>query len=1192
MKRKLASLLTFLTFAGLAPGSSSSFAATLYTTTVLEDQPVAYWHFDEADGNATQQAPVGAAPVTTENDLIPNDSAARVNHATLGTGLRLGQAADFAGSGFFRAPTLRAAQSTLAGAWAIELWFQSQAENAATYLANFGPTGGDNSPAVIYGFNPEYLEIYAGGGGRTGTTGPALNDQSWHHLLFVYYGDGTDGVAPRLDAYLDGNAFPYLDAVSKRLNLTSLIVGAALAGGQNAFTGRLDELAVYDLSHLPDETAIETHVTQLVSTHMASAAAASGEPYANVVLAHQPSLYWNFDETEGSAKQLAPITFPTPDNTLNDLVAAGNALRVTHSAIASGLELGNAIDLDGTSSFQRLGGLDVGQQILPSPWILELWFQFTGDQANRYLLNMGRGGYYNSPAVIYGYFGSRLEVFGNGRSSDLGPEVNDRNWHHLLVVNYNTAPSGAAPANRVDFFIDNLQHPNVGGGFNQPVDFADWLIFGAALPDGVGGLIGRLDELAIYRLNDLTTVEAIEARAADLAARHYAAAFGSTSVGVITLTSQPADATATLGQTVSFSVTATVTGTTEPLRYQWLRNGVAITGAESATYTTPPLALYDVGTTLYTVRVSAGPVFKLSNPATLTVPAPPTPLTTAYTTQVLADQPLLYWNFDEMTGLASQLMPITASPITTQNDLVPFGLVPRVRHADLGQGLDKLGNAIYLDGFSYMSVASLQLGKPALDGPWIAEFWMQMDGEFGFARNQYMANFGPAGADNSPAFIHGYNVDRLEVFAGASGRSGVQGPFLADNDWHHIVWVNYNTAPANASPANRVEVFIDGTLYPDAGGGFNRAISLTRLLFGAATVAPVNAFTGSLDEFALYDLTGLSVEAVETKATRIATNHSSVARTPGGQTYAATVLAEEPLFYYNFDEADGNARQLVPITLPPPDPAKNHLAASTAGRVQHSAIQSGLFLGNAADFDGKGYFSTPQLEVGRPQLAAPWAVEFWLQVQGVNETERQNYLLNFGNNAPAFIYDYKPDELEIFAGVRTDLGPVISDATWHHVLWVFYGDGLVGVADRADAYLDGVAIPYVRNTFSNPLNLSSTLLVGSAIPGYNGFQGRIDEIAVYDLSALSSEAAIEARAAELVASHRTAATQPPPQPAELSYQRTGNTLTLTWSVTGYTLQQATDAANPSGWTDVAGGNTSPVNITLPPTGAAYYRLRR
>ncbi|MBE7450513.1 MAG: hypothetical protein HS111_16925 [Kofleriaceae bacterium] len=520
MKRKLASLLAFLAFAGLAP-TSTALAATLYTTTVLEDKPVAYWSFDEADGNATQQAPVAAASVTTENDLIPNGTASRVSHASLGTGLRLGQAADFTGSGFFRAPALRAGQLTLDGAWAIELWFQSQAENAATYLANFGPTGGDNSPAVIYGFNPEYLEIFAGGGGRTGTTGPALNDQSWHHLLFVYYGDGTDGVAARLDAYLDGNAFPYLSPdspVSKRLSLASLIVGAALSGGQNAFTGRIDEFAVYDLSHLPDETAIETHVTQLVSTHMASATATSGEPYASVVLSHQPRLYWSFDEAEGSAKQLAPISFPTPDNTLNDLVVAGNATRVTHSAIASGLQLGNAIDLDGTSSFQRVGGLDVGRQTLPSPWILELWFQFTGDQANRYLLNMGRGGYYNSPAVIYGYFGPRLEVFGNGRSSTLGPEVNDRNWHHLVVVNYNTAPSGADPANRVDFFIDNVQYPNVGGGFTQPVDFADWLIFGAALPAGDGGLIGRLDELAIYSLNDLTTVEAIEARAADLAA--------------------------------------------------------------------------------------------------------------------------------------------------------------------------------------------------------------------------------------------------------------------------------------------------------------------------------------------------------------------------------------------------------------------------------------------------------------------------------------------------------------------------------------------------------------------------------------------------------------------------------------------------------------------------------------------------
>src|SRR5258708_25120614 len=86
------------------------------------------------------------------------------------------------------------------------------------------------------------------------------------------------------------------------------------------------------------------------------------------------------------------------------------------------------------------------------------------------------------------------------------------------------------------------------------------------------------------------------------------------------ITIQPGSQTVTAGQTASFSVAATGTA---PLSFQWQKNGVAISGATSSSYTTPATTSSDNGAQ-FTVAVSniAGSMTSIA--ATLTVnPAPP-----------------------------------------------------------------------------------------------------------------------------------------------------------------------------------------------------------------------------------------------------------------------------------------------------------------------------------------------------------------------------------------------------------------------------------------------------------------------------------------------------------------------------------------------------------------------------------------
>ena len=93
------------------------------------------------------------------------------------------------------------------------------------------------------------------------------------------------------------------------------------------------------------------------------------------------------------------------------------------------------------------------------------------------------------------------------------------------------------------------------------------------------------------------------------------------------ITSQPVSQTVTAGQTATFSVAASGTA---PLTYQWKKNNVNISGATSSSYTTPATTTSDSGAQ-FTVTVSNSAGNVTSSPATLTVNAAPSALSTSST---------------------------------------------------------------------------------------------------------------------------------------------------------------------------------------------------------------------------------------------------------------------------------------------------------------------------------------------------------------------------------------------------------------------------------------------------------------------------------------------------------------------------------------------------------------------------------
>src|SRR5207245_585351 len=153
------------------------------------------------------------------------------------------------------------------------------------------------------------------------------------------------------------------------------------------------------------------------------------------------------------------------------------------------------------------------------------------------------------------------------------------------------------------------------------------------------------------------------------------------------ITAQPASQTVNLGQTATFSVTATGTA---PLSYQWSKNGTAISGATSASYTTPATTSSDNAAELTLVvhnSAATVPPSRHTSPArrscglaTLTVNLPPpiTPQpasqtvnagqTATFSVTATGTAPLSYQWSKNGTAISGATSASYTTPATTSSD--------------------------------------------------------------------------------------------------------------------------------------------------------------------------------------------------------------------------------------------------------------------------------------------------------------------------------------------------------------------------------------------------------------------------------------------------------------------------------------------------------------------------------------------
>lgn len=146
-----------------------------------------------------------------------------------------------------------------------------------------------------------------------------------------------------------------------------------------------------------------------------------------------------------------------------------------------------------------------------------------------------------------------------------------------------------------------------------------WLKDAAPINGAIGPVLvlGSVNsgDAGSYSVTVSNAVNSVSSSAANLAV-----------IGSPSISSQPTAQSVTEGATASFSVTAVGNN----LRYQWTLNGVAISGATSAIYTTTATALSDSGSVFGVVVYNGvGIVFSQSAVLTVTAPVLPTSATQA-----------------------------------------------------------------------------------------------------------------------------------------------------------------------------------------------------------------------------------------------------------------------------------------------------------------------------------------------------------------------------------------------------------------------------------------------------------------------------------------------------------------------------------------------------------------------------------
>ncbi|MFT3798207.1 PKD domain-containing protein [Microbacterium sp.] len=521
----------------------------------------------------------------------------------------------------------------------------------------------------------------------------------------------------------------------------------------------------------------------------------------------------------------------------------------------------------------------------------------------------------------------------------------------------------------------------------------------------------------------------------------------------------------------------------EYLTYQVIRNGNTASPVYSVTARSKPADWALPGLTFtdknvvqgqtYTYRIRVyDPSGNVQNSATITAVADGDSPTTAYSTAVLADDPVSYWPFNDTAGSTSYDW-AGASDLTV-NSPVTRGVS--------GALVDETATAARFPGTNDGFAASSELiAGPQTFG---IEAWFKTTSTSGGKIVGFgNSNTGTSTSYDRHVYMQPSGAITFGVYPGSSQTISSSKTYN-DGQWHHVVAGLGSDGMTLYIDGVRVAARTDITSAQDYSGYWR--------IGGDTPWAGATWFDGDIDEVAIYDA---PLTRSEVQGHYIASGRTLTGTTAPTDAYGAAVYSLEPTLYWRLDEASGAT-------------VNDYSGAGVTGSIVGSASRgvAGALVDvadSATRFSGGQAISATSFD--NPTV---YSLEAWFKTTSTTGGK----IIGFGNSADgnSSSYDrhvYMNKNGHLTFGVWTgqtetiDTSSAYNDGSWHHVLATQGADGMA-------LYVDGDLVG--TNSTTTPQSYTGYWHVGGDVTwGGNAweFAGDIDEVAVYPVELSASVAA-------------------------------------------------------------------------------------